>query len=312
MIFPRELLVPAQSKPIRLDSYLVHYFPKTSRTFWKKNLQKLVRLNGRVFKKGIFLKGGEKLSFETNWNESIQPDPKIKIKVILEDRNFLVVEKPTKIAVHPLSVEEKGTLIQGVLAQYPEIISIGNSPLEGGLVHRLDNETSGLLLIARTTEAYRFFREEFKKRKVEKEYLALVVGKMDKTKLPVNGKINLPIIHHPKNKKKMRVVEKDSSNLKKQTAITLFSIEKTFKNFTLLKVKILTGVRHQIRAHLSFLGFPIVGDKLYGGEKVSFKNFERIFLHAARLKFRDPQNSKWIECHSALSKDLISFLKIAS
>ncbi len=312
MKFPRELVVPPQSKPIRLDAFLVNYFPKTSRSFWKKNLQKLVQLNHQQLKKGGFLKGGEILSFLTEWNESLQADPKLKIKIILEDSNFLVVEKPPGIAVHPLSADEKGTLIQGVLAQFPEIASIGNSPLEGGLAHRLDNETSGLLLIARTQKAYQFFREEFKKRKVEKEYWALVVGKVDEKKLPLTGKIDLPIIHHPKNKKKMRVVEKQFSNIKKQVAITLFSVEKSFQNFTLLKVRILTGVRHQIRTHLAYIGFPIVGDELYGGEKVSFKNFDRIFLHAAKLKFKDPIKNNWIECHSSLSNDLRSFLKTAS
>ncbi len=312
MKFPRELVVPTQSKPIRLDSFLVSYFPKTSRAFWKKNLEKLVRINRKNITKGFFLKGGEHLFFSSDYTDQIQPDLDIKIKILMEDSNFLVVEKPAGIPVHPLSTEEKGTLIQGILSEFPEIISAGDSFLEGGLVHRLDNETSGLLLIARNKATYRFFREEFKKRNIEKEYQTLVVGKIDKKKLPLEGKINLPIIHHPKNKKKMKVIEKKSSNRKQQEAETLFSIEKNLENFTLLKIKIPTGVRHQIRAHLAYIGYPIVGDRLYGGEKTIFKNFGRIFLHAARLKFRNPSNQKWEECTSPLPTDLFDFLQISS
>src|SRR5262249_7001589 len=151
---------------------------------------------------------------------------------------------------------------------------------ELGLIHRLDNETSGLVLIARTHEAFQFLREEFRRRRVEKEYLALVMGKISES-----GKIDLSIAHHPKNKKKMRVVlpspptppsklpagrlpkGEGSKRAEGSPAITFFSVEKPFKEFTLLKVRIPTGVRHQIRLHLAHLGHPIVGDILYGGEK---------------------------------------------
>ena len=251
-------------------------------------------------------------------------DPTLKIKVILEDPNFLVVEKPAGVPVYPLREDEKGTLIQGLLNQFPEILQVGKQKFEGGAVHRLDNDTSGLLLIARNQKTYEFFRNEFKNRRVEKEYLALVMGRMEKNRLPFNGKINLPIEHHPKNKRKMKVlpsplplsprerVSAGGGRVRGREAITLFSVEKNFNKFTLLRVKIPTGVRHQIRAHLAYIGFPIVGDILYGGEKGRVEGLNRFFLHATRLKFRDPKNKKWIVCESKLSADLRKLLSTFS
>src|SRR4030095_340608 len=149
------------------------------------------------------------------------------------------------IPSHPLKAGEKGTLIQGVLARFPEVGKVGKDPREGGLLHRLDNETSGLLLIARTQEAYDFLREEFEKRRVEKEYGAIVIGRVKE-----GGRVDLPIAHHPKNKKKMKVLEKAFAFpekerrgifLKGREAVTFFEVEKRRGDFTLLKVRIPTG-----------------------------------------------------------------------
>jgi 23S rRNA pseudouridine1911/1915/1917 synthase len=341
MKLPRELVVPPQKEPIRLDRFLVQYLKKTSRTFWRKNLEKLMTVNGSKPKKSLLLQGGERLCFlseKISVDETPEADSSLKVQVVLKDPSFLVVEKPAGIAVHPLSSDEKGTLIQGVIAQYPEVMEVGTSKREFGLIHRLDNETSGLVLIARTPEAFQFLREEFRRRRVEKEYLALVVGEIAGAsgRTPLQWeKIDSPIAHHPKNKKKMKVVtlpspptplpkgeggrrSKEERKERGRQAITFFSVEKRLKGFTLLRVRIPTGVRHQIRVHLHHLGHPIVGDVLYGGEKTRLSGFDRIFLHATRLSFRHPRTFKKIECHSGLPPDLKKclnqdfFLKTAS
>jgi len=306
-MFPPQLTVPPQKIPVRLDKFLVEKFPTTSRAFWKKHLLKSLRVDGRSPKKGLLLRGGESLQFLKTLSLETPPeaDPSVEAKVLLEDSSFLIVEKPSGLPVHPLEAGERKTLVQGVLVFYPEIASVGD-PREMGLVHRLDNETSGLVLIARTEEAYDFLREEFRKHRVEKEYLALVHGNLKKKREGTWEKIEFPIAHHPKNKKKMVVVEESRqekiSKKEPREAVTFYQVEKNLPHFTLLRVSIPTGVRHQIRVHLSHLGHPIVGDALYGGKG------ERLFLHAARLSFRHPLTFKKVECHSPLPEDLKSLL----
>ncbi len=217
----------------------------------------------------------------------------------MEDPHFLVVEKPAGIPVHPLSLEDGDTLVQRLVPDYPEIAKVGKDPREMGLAHRLDNDTSGLLLIARDQKSWVFFREEFQKHRIEKEYEALVLGevKIKKDKF----RIDFPIAHHPKNKKKMKVDVRRG-----REAVTFFSVEKIFQGFSLLKIQIATGVRHQIRVHLAHLGHPLVGDVLYGGEKVRLQNFPRVFLHATRLAFRHPETLQKIECVSKLPEDFFN------
>lgn len=309
----KKILVPSQPTPIRLDQFLIQSFPSTSRSFWKENLENLVKLNGRSPKKGVFLTGGEKIEIhgEILTEEEMLPDPNLKIKILLEDPSFLIAEKPAGVPVHPLKPGERGSLIQAVIAHYPEVGKIGPSRREGGLVHRLDTGTSGVVLIARNEKAYQFFREEFQHRRVEKEYLALVFGRVE-GEVGREVRIDLPIIHHPKNSKKMKVASVAHPGLQTKIfprgtsplilegrqAVTFYKIEQVLKDTTLLWVRIPTGVRHQIRVHLAHLGYPIVGDILYGGKDVVRQGLDRFLLHATRLAFRHPKTLKWFECRS--------------
>jgi 23S rRNA pseudouridine1911/1915/1917 synthase len=306
MNFPKELKVPPQKEPLRLDRFLILQFPLTSRRFWREHLGDILTVDGKTPKKALFLSGGELLRFkreEMPGSGTYPADADLKIQIVEEDSSFLVVEKPSGIPSHPLKPSETGTLIQGVLAAFPEIAGVGDLKREPGLVHRLDTDTSGLVLVARTEAALRFFREEFRMRRVEKEYLALVLGEVKG-----EGKIEVPIAHHPKNKRKMKVVPEGISKEKGRQAVTFYSVEKSYSDATLLKVRIPTGVRHQIRVHLASLGHPIVGDPLYGGEEVKRERLDRIFLHASRLAFRHPVTMKRVECRSSLPEDLKKFL----
>lgn len=210
--------------------------------------------------------------------EAFQADPSVEFQVVLEDTDFLVVEKSAHLHVHPLKPEERGTLYQGVIARYPEIARVGDSPREGGLLHRLDLSTSGLVLFARNPAAYDFLRGEFKKRRIEKEYLALVEG----TIAPASGALEWPIDHHPKNKRKMKVDPRG------REAVTLYRSLAAYPDASLLRIQIPTGVRHQIRVHLAYAGHAIVGDELYG-RKTHAPEITRLFLHATRMGFRHPR-----------------------
>lgn len=202
------------------------------------------------------------------------PNPKIKLKIIHEEETFLVIDKPPFLPVYPLKPSETETVANGLVAAYPSQVKIG-SPLEAGFVHRLDNDTSGLLVAARTRDMYQKLRALWNTDAVTKEYTALVLGKT-----PAQGKITSPIAHHPSKKKKMTVSPMG------RPAETQFKKIKTViiggKTCSLLTVKIKTGVRHQIRVHLASQGFPILGDKLYG-EKLS--PLSRQFLHLSRILF---------------------------
>jgi len=312
----QDLIVPPLNLPLRLDTFLVRQIPDTSRRFWKTRLQEVVTVNGVRPKKGMLLHGGERIGFssEIKIDPLPLPDEQVEVKIVNEDPSFLVVDKPAGIPSHPLKEGERGTLIQGVLAHYPEIAAVGPSRREMGLVHRLDNETSGLILIARDDKAYGFLREEFKRRRVEKEYLALVAGKMRKTGEGKWERIDWPIAHHPKNKRKMVICVGAGFRPAREgrQAVTYYKVEKVYPAHTLLRVRIPTGVRHQIRVHLAQLGYPIVGDVLYGGVgapcKVPLQG--RFFLHACRLAFRHPRTLKKEECLSGLPQDLTPLLAL--
>ncbi len=235
-------------------------------------------------------------------------DPEVDFKVLLEDPDFLVVEKNAGIHVHPLKADEKGTLYQGVISRYPEIASIGNNPREGGLLHRLDQDTSGSILFARNQKAYDFLKEEFKKRRITKEYIALVSGKVSET----NGHIEIPIAHHQKNSKKMICVKNKGIKVRGEAreAVTYYELIDNYPEASLLKIQIPTGVRHQIRVHMAFLGHPILGDLLYGMKTPYPFDIPRLFLHASRLEFRHPQSPHpLVKVESALPADLNKVLQ---
>lgn len=239
---------------------------------------------------------------------TFSPDPQVKFKILLEDPDFLLVEKEAGLHVHPLEPEEKGTLYQGVITQYPEIAKVGNSPREGGLLHRLDLETSGLVLFARNQNAYDFLKQEFKKRRIEKEYVALVEGKI----LQSEGKFEIPIAHHAKNKRKMIAVKSEGFKVRGEAreAVTHYQVLEQYSEVTLLRVQIPTGVRHQIRVHMAYAGHPVLGDKLYGGKKTYPFDIPRLFLHASRLAFRHPQSPHTkIEIECPLPADLSKTLQ---
>lgn len=231
----------------------------------------------------------------------------MNLKIIYEDENILVVDKPASIVVFPEGSTKEKTLIDYLLEKSPVLKNVGKSP-RYGIVHRLDKETSGILLVAKNNESLRFLQKEFKESKVLKKYLLLVVGDLK----PNKGKIETLIGRSPKNRKKQKAFSLTSPEAKRKglrKAITEYKVLERFstrdrKYYTLIEVNPKTGRKHQIRCHFSSLGYPAAGDKLY-----SFKgqpepeSLKRHFLHASSLKIR-LLDGKEKEFKSDLPEDL--------
>ena len=232
----------------------------------------------------------------------------MEIKIIYEDKDVLVADKPTRIVVFPegesLKSGEK-TLIDELVEKYPELKNVAEAP-RYGIVHRLDKDTSGVLLVAKSNEALIFLQKQFKNRGVEKKYMCLVEGTVEND----SGRIETLIARAKGDPRKQRAYSAINAPASAREAITEYKVVERFKDYTLLEVEIKTGRRHQIRCHFSYLKHPVAGDKLYG-----FKNSKtpagltRQFLHAQKLKIQLP-SGKIQEFISELPEELNNILKI--
>jgi 23S rRNA pseudouridine1911/1915/1917 synthase len=264
-------------EPERLDKYIALCLPEHTRS----RIQILIRngfvnVNGEIIKKtGFSLEKGMAVCVTIPPIPPTQLIPEdIPLEVIFENESVLVVNKPAGMVVHPSAGHGSGTLVHALLSYMP-YLGDENSNQRPGIVHRLDKETSGLILIAKNEKSQLWLQEQFSTRKVEKTYLALVDGR-PRTK---TGKIEAPIYRSPFNRKKMAIAPPGKGRL----AVTNYSTEKEFQNHTLLLAKPFTGRTHQIRVHLASIGCPIVGDTVYGRKNPSLP-IQRHFLHAYELK----------------------------
>ena len=281
----------------RLDKFLNAQLSEYSRS----QIQNFIK-DGNVLvdgkpaqKTGLKLDGGEDIIISIPPIKLTELVPeKIPLEIIFENKDLLVINKPAGMVVHPSAGHSEGTLVHAVLAHAPDIIGIGGEK-RPGVVHRLDKDTSGLILLAKNDHAMRFLQEQFKSRDVDKRYLALVDGAPP---TPV-GRIEAAIGRDPSHRKKMAIV----SEAKGKPATSEYKTIKNFSQHTLLEVHILTGRTHQIRLHLSFLDCPIVGDTVYGRRHPTLP-VKRQFLHAAKLKIRLPDEETPREFEAPLAEDL--------
>jgi 23S rRNA pseudouridine1911/1915/1917 synthase len=236
------------------------------------------------------------------------PEPEMPLTVLWEGERSIVVDKPAGIAVHALMSGEGGTLANAVAGRFPECAEAAPEPREGGAVHRLDVETSGCVLFARDHEAWDQLRAQFRDQSVEKVYLALVAGRVS-----AGGVTTVPLAQRggrvvtvPDAVAEERLRAKGTSRAR--AAETHWEVERAFERHTLLRVRIVTGVMHQIRAHLAHLGHPVAGDLLYGGEAAALAGLDRHFLHAWRLSFDPPGGAARVEVVSPLPRALAGVL----
>lgn len=287
--------------PQRLDKFLVAQLPQHSRA----RLQSLIRsaqvlVNGKpAAKSGQLLQGGEIVEVRVPPAESTDLIPeKIQLDVIFENEDAIVVNKPAGMVVHPAAGHARGTLVHATLGHAPEIEGVGGE-LRPGVVHRLDKDTSGLIILAKNERAQRELQEQFQNREIDKSYIALVDGRPSTP----NGRIEAPIGRDPRERKRMAVVRP----AKGRAAISEYHILEEFAQHTLLEVNPHTGRTHQIRVHLAFIGCPIVGDRVYGRRNPSLP-IARQFLHAARLGVRLPGETKMRYFEAPLPADLQELL----
>ncbi len=286
----------------RLDKFLVRQLPEFSRARLQGLIEDgFVLVNGRPAKKaGQMIEAGMEITVHIPPPLSISLAPEeIPLDIIFENEDLLVVNKPAGMVVHPAAGHSSGTLVNAVLGYDPEIGEIGGEE-RPGVVHRLDKETSGLILLAKNDSAHHWLQDQFRLRKVEKIYLALVDGAPP----TLSGRVEAPIGRDPSHRKKMAIVSPD----KGREAISEYKTLESFRHHTLLEFHPHTGRTHQIRLHCAFLGCPIVGDAVYGHKKFSIA-IHRHFLHAQRLKITLPNEEKPRQFEAPLPDELNQILE---
>jgi 23S rRNA pseudouridine1911/1915/1917 synthase len=299
----------------RLDRFIADQCPELSRS----RVQELidyghVLLNGNPAKKGsVHLRGGEKISIEiTERPAMVAKAEAIPLEVLYEDEDVIAINKPAGMTVHAGAGNSSGTLVNALLGRGLEL-SKGGDPLRPGTVHRLDKETSGVILVAKNDAAQAKLGEAFQQRAVKKTYLALVQGILkEKT-----GSIELAIGRDPIHRTRMATLRKSwhgAAIANPRNARTDWRVLASVGNTTLVEVHLHTGRTHQIRVHFSALKHPVVGDTLYGAAanlrigKVALPRLERNFLHAAKLGFAQPRTGAWLEVRAPLAAELREFL----
>ncbi|HEX2569956.1 MAG TPA: RluA family pseudouridine synthase [Polyangia bacterium] len=278
-----EWTVAAEEAGQRLDHFVADRAGCSHAAARRLVVEERVRVDGRRGRKGGMVRAGERVTVEGPLPEAgqLQPVPEagLGVEVIYVDEDLVALAKPPGMASHPLRAGERGTLANALVARFPECAEVGADPREAGLVHRLDRDTSGVLMAARHAAAWQSLRRVFREGRVGKEYLALVAGEVQ-----APGEVDLPLAHHPGDRKRMRVARPGEEG---QPARTQFAPLAGAGGKTLLVVRMSTGRMHQVRVHLAHAGHPLVGDLLYGGPE-PLPGLEGHFLHAWRIELPHP------------------------
>jgi 23S rRNA pseudouridine1911/1915/1917 synthase len=285
------LRVPAESAGSRLDRFLAELPEIGSRAVAERLVRGgNVRVDGRARPKSHRLEGGEELQFEAPAPRLSELEPEqMDLHVPYEDEHLLVVDKPAGLVVHPSAGHRSGTLVHGLLALDAE----GGDEDRPGIVHRLDRDTSGLLVVARSPEAHRRLQELVRARALTREYVALVAGRPRSRRGTIDAAIG-----RDRHDALRHSLDTDAP----RDAVTHFEVEQEFREYTLLRVILETGRTHQIRVHLGAIDLPVAGDPTYG--RAGALGLERQFLHAARLAFEHPFTGEQVDVTSPLPDDL--------
>lgn len=294
----------------RIDNYLASQIRDWSRA----RLQRLIEddevlVNGHTIKAAYKLRAGDEIEVDLSPAPDAEFIPEnIPLKIVYEDDSIVVVDKPAGLAVHPGAGISSGTLANALAFHFLNL-SINAGKFRPGIVHRLDKNTSGLLVVAKTEAAHENLAEQFRSRTVKKSYLALVHGSVEKD----SGKISEPITRDPRNRIRMAVGSGGRS------AVSLYHVKKRYPRFTLLQVDLKTGRTHQIRVHLAWLKHPVVGDEVYGGGRdktvidrslrAQIRKLQRQFLHSEQLGFIHPKIEAPMHFSAPLPPELASLLE---
>jgi 23S rRNA pseudouridine1911/1915/1917 synthase len=296
----RTVTVPPDAAGKRLDRFLADVLGIPRRRVMAAFESGDVRVGGRRAKKGEPVEPGREIHVRLPPPPAPpEPEPDLPLAVVHADDAIVVVEKPAGRPTHPLVPGERGTLANALVARFADCAEAGGDLREAGFAHRLDTETSGLIVAARTRAAWDALRAQLTARTVEKEYLALAAGSVFG---PVE--VTAPIGKEPGGAGKMAAAADDRAAVKlgAREAHTLIEVERRFPGWTLVRCRISTGVTHQIRVHLAHLGSPVAGDDLYGGARP--EGLHRMFLHATRLAFDHPVTGERVTITSPLPPEL--------
>ena len=306
----RELRLPPQAAGRRLDQALADALPEFSRSRLKRWIDGgMLRVDGRVPRPRDIVAGGERIALDAPDVDAVAPAPEdIPLAIAYEDRDVIVIDKPAGLVVHPGAGNPAGTLQNALLAHDRRLAKLPRA----GIVHRLDKDTTGLLIVARSESARTTLAAALAERAIHREYQAICVGVMT-----AGGKVDAPIDRHPVDRLRMTV------RASGREAITHYRVIERFRRHTWVRVTLETGRTHQIRLHLSHVGYPLVGDPVYGRRLViprgataafaeALRGFRRQALHAAKLSFPHPRDGRTVEVESKLPADfraLIAALK---
>ena len=302
--------INASDAGIRLDAYLAAHVQGWSRA----RLQRLIE-DEEVLVNGKPAKSSHKLCANDEIEVELTPSPtaafvpeNIPIEIVFEDADLIVVNKPAGLVVHPAAGINSGTLANALAYHFQQLSSQGGA-IRPGIVHRLDKDTSGLMVVAKNEETHEELADQFRAREVFKSYVALVHGVVDQDM----GQIDQPIARDPRNRTRMAVVRGG------RAALSLYRVRKRYNRFTLLDVELKTGRTHQIRVHLAWLKHPVVGDEVYSGGRdktvvdvnlrAAIRKLGRQFLHAERLGFRHPRTNAIVSFSAPIPAELGSLLR---
>jgi 23S rRNA pseudouridine1911/1915/1917 synthase len=302
------LQIPVDQAGQRLDQALAHLLPDYSRSRLKTWIESgEIRVDGEIRRPRDKVFGGEAVVLDAQVEQEVAAEAQaIPVDLVLEDKHLFVVNKPAGLVVHPGAGNPDRTLQNALLALDPKLADIPRA----GIVHRLDKETSGLLIIARTLKAHTALVRMLEEREVHREYEAICKGVMT-----AGGTIDAPIDRHPTDRVKMAVRQGG------RESVTHYRVIKRYRANTHVRVQLETGRTHQIRVHLAHAGYPLVGDRVYGGRlgmpkgateelRVALREFPRQALHAAKLQLAHPVSGKPIECVAPLPDDMVQLLKV--
>lgn len=292
----------------RLDKYLAEQLKDVSRSQIQRDIEAgLVMVNGQKITESKFVvRLGDSIKYQvvrSKEKTGIKPT-NTPLKVLYDNHGLLIIDKPAGLVVHPGAGYKGETLASALLYHFKDIYAVGEDH-RPGIVHRLDKDTSGVMLVAKTAEMYEYLKDAFAERKIKKEYIALVLGRVEKP----HGFIDLPI-----GKSKADFRKMDAKNVaESKEALTEYQVLEYLPDisgldgYTLIRVKLHTGRTHQIRVHFKSLGHPLMGDELYGNKKTRLDGLERQFLHAKKIEVQLPDGT-WIEAESELPEDLKEIL----
>ena len=299
-------LVHSQDSSKRLDVFLSQKGPALSRSQIKKLIETgKVQIDGRKAKAGLRLRENEVVTLTIPEPRRLEIEAEaIPLKVLYEDRHLIVVDKPAGLVVHPGAGNYSGTLVNALLHRCPDLAGIGGV-LRPGIVHRLDKDTSGVLVVAKDDLAHRSLSDQFRKHTAERNYVGIVFGQLSE-----EGQVDAPVGRHPTQRKKM-----SARPWKGREARTYWRVLERFRSFNLAEFRLQTGRTHQIRVHLSSIGHPILGDPLYGGRKrlasveslplrQGLRRLKRQALHATSLGFVHPVTGDVLKFSSPLPEDI--------